>query len=77
MARNVSVSDDVYELLRRGKLPGESFSDLIRRGLKRSARLSDIKGSRTINKSDWIRVQKHIRESEEVTRKKLGRMFRC
>jgi len=76
MAKNIAVSDDVYELLQRGKLPGESFSDVIRRGLKRSTRLGDIKGSRTISRDDWIRVQRSIRESEEITQKKLDRMFR-
>ncbi|TLX99763.1 MAG: PIN domain-containing protein [Thaumarchaeota archaeon] len=34
MARTIAVSDDVYELLKKFKLPGESFSGVIRRGLK-------------------------------------------
>ena len=76
MAKNIAVSDDVYELLRKVKLPGESFSDVIRRGLKRGTRLSDIRGSRTISREDWLRVRKTIQESEAITQKKLGKMNR-
>ncbi|TMI59269.1 hypothetical protein E6H16_09160 [Candidatus Bathyarchaeota archaeon] len=75
MAKNIAVSDDVYELLRRVKLPGESFSDVIRRGLKHGTRLSDIRGSRTISKEDWAKVRRTIRDSEAVTQKKLEKMY--
>lgn len=74
MAKNIAVSDDVYDLLRRVKLPGESFSDVIRRGLGRGVKLTDILGSGTISKEDWQRVRKTIRESEEITRRKLERL---
>ncbi len=75
MAKNIAVSDDVYELLRKVKLPGESFSDVIRRGLKQGTRLSDIRGSGTISKGDWLKVRKTIRESEAITQRKLEKMF--
>ncbi len=74
MGKNIVVSDDVYELLRKVKLPGESFSDVIRRGLKQGTRLSDIRGSKTISKEDWLSVHKTIRESEAITSRKLGKM---
>ena len=75
MAKTIAISDDVYELLRKVKLPGESFSDVIRRSFNRGVKLTDIYGSGTLSKADWIRVQKTIRESEEITRRKLTRMF--
>jgi predicted CopG family antitoxin len=75
MAKTIAVSNEVYELLRKVKLPGESFSDVIRRGLGQGVKLTDIYGSGTISKADWVRVRKTIRESEEITRRKLGRMF--
>ncbi len=75
MAKNIAVSDDVYDLLRKVKLPGESFSDVIRRGLKEGARLSDIRGSRTISREDWVKVRKTIRESETIGQKKLEKML--
>ena len=75
MAKTIAVSDDVYELLRKVKLPGESFSDVIRRGLGHGVKLTDIYGSGTISKANWIRVRKTIRDSEEISRRKLDRMF--
>ncbi len=72
MAKKISVSDDVYELLRKIRLPGESFSDVIHRCLKQGMRLSDIKGSRTISREDWVKTRKKIRESEAITQRKLG-----
>ncbi len=74
MAKTIAVSDDVYQLLRKVKLPGESFSDVIRRGLGRGVKLTDIFGSRTISKEDWQKVRKTIRESEEISRRKLERL---
>ena len=75
MAKTIAISDEVYELLRKVKLPGESFSDVIRRGFNRGVKLTDIYGSGTISKADWIRVQKTIRESEELTQRMLNRTF--
>lgn len=75
MAKTIAVSDDVYQLLRKVKLPGESFSDVIRRGLGHGVKLTDIYGSGTISKADWARVRKTIRESEMITRRKLDKMF--
>lgn len=75
MAKNIAVSNDVYELLRKVKLPGESFSDVIRRQFKQGARLSDIRGSSIISKQDWLKVRKTIRESELITQKKLEKMY--
>jgi predicted CopG family antitoxin len=68
VAKTIAVSNEVYKLLKRSKLPGESFSDVIMRGL-RKATILEIKGSGTISRSEWGRAGKEIavaeRESEE------------
>ncbi len=56
MAKTIAVSDDIYESLSKLKLPDESFSDVIRKSIKKGVRLSDIAGSRTITKEDWQKV---------------------
>lgn len=71
MAKTIAISDDVYQLLSRAKLPGESFSDVIRRGMKRPIKLSDIAGSKTLSKEDWQRAQAVIRSAEAETRRRL------
>lgn len=64
MAKNIAVSDEVYELLSRLKLPDESFSDTIRR-LAKKPRLSEIAGSKTITKEQWTRVGEAFKRQEE------------
>jgi predicted CopG family antitoxin len=45
-SKNISITEDVYEMLSRLKLEGESFSEAIRR-LARRSRLSECAGSWT------------------------------
>lgn len=74
MAKTIAVSDDVYELLVKSKLPNESFSDVIRRSLKKGMRLSDIVGSHTVGKEEWEKVVKAFEAQQgmnEEKRKKL------
>lgn len=76
MAKTIAVSDDVYELLVKAKLPNESFSDVIRRSIKKGMRLSDIAGSKTISENDWKKVLKAFepqKRADEEKRKKLLR----
>ncbi len=74
MAKTIAVSDDVYELLLKAKLPNESFSDVIRRSIKKGMKLTDIAGSKTISKEDWEKVLKAFepqRKADEGKRRKL------
>ena len=75
MAKTIAVSDDVYELLVKAKLPNESFSDVIRRSIKKGMKISDIAGSKTISEEDWKKVleafQPQVKIDEEKRRKLL------
>lgn len=53
MARTIMVSDEVYEMLKKMKLPGESFSDVIKRLIKRRGSLLDIAGAGTVTEEGW------------------------
>ena len=64
MAKNIAVSDDVYALLSRLKLPNESFSDVIKRFAKKP-RLSEIAGSKTLTKEQWAKVREIFKRQEE------------
>ena len=64
MAKNIAVSDDVYKLLSSLKLSGESFSDTIRR-LARTPRLSEITGTKTVTKEQWLSVEAVFKKQEE------------
>jgi len=72
MAKTIAVSDEVYGLLSKLKLPGESFSDVIKRVIKRGGKLMDIAGNQTISKEEWalIESQYAIVKESEIDRKK-------
>jgi len=70
LARTIAISDDVYELLKKSKLPNESFSAVIRRSLKRG-KLSEIAGSHTLSTSDWREVKRLLLESDTRSRRKI------
>ena len=74
MAHNISVSEEVYELLRRSKLPGESFSAVIKRNMKRE-RLADIAGTAILTPADWATTKKTVAEDGELTDSKLAQLF--
>ena len=77
MAKTIAVSNEVYELLLKSKLHNESFSETIRRALKKGMRLSDIAGSRTVTKEDWEKVTKAFelqrKLDEERTKRLMGK----
>ena len=70
MARTIAISDEVYELLKRSKLPGESFSTVIKRSL-RKRRISDAAGSGTLSRDDWAKAREVLGEAEQMTSRKL------
>ncbi len=71
MAKTIAISDDVYQLLTKAKLPGESFSDVIRRGMKRGVKLYEVWGSGTLTEEDWQKTKKLIKEAEAVTNRRI------
>lgn len=73
MARTIAISDEVYELLKRSKLPGESFSTVIKRNLHKR-KLSEIAGRGTLSKEDWERTKESLAKAEKITAQKLSRM---
>ena len=54
MARSLPVSEDVYEMVSRARLEGESFSDVIRR-LFASQKIGDI--PKIFDEKEWEKVK--------------------
>jgi len=76
VAKTIAVADDVYESLSKLKLPEESFSDIIRKSLKKGIRLSDIAGSRTITKEDWQKVIQAFGEQRALDEERKRRLMK-
>jgi len=70
MTKRITISDDVYELLVKAKLPNESFSDVIRRSIKKGMKISDIAGSKTISEEDWKKALKAFKPHGKPTMKR-------
>lgn len=72
MAKNVSLSDDVYETLFLLKKKNESFSDVIRRLLPPKGMLHDLAGRKTFSYEEWETVSKafQTQQSHDNERKK-------
>jgi len=63
MAKTIAVSDDVYEMLSKAKMKGESFSDVIKRLLKRQKK-SDI--PKIIDDSEAGKIKELIERQKDV-----------
>jgi len=77
MARTTMVSDEVYEMLKKMKLPGESFSDVIKRLLKRKGNLLDIAGSGTITDEGWRMLIEYKKEMTRADFEKFKRILKA
>ena len=75
MTKAIAVSDDVYELLSKIKLPEESFSDVIRRSLRRG-KLSEIAGSKTISKEEWEKMSRAFETQRRLDEERKRRLTR-
>ena len=57
MAKNIAISDDIYQALSRIKRPNESFSEVICRLLPGKSMLQDLIGRKTFTQEEWSDVK--------------------
>ena len=70
MSKNISISDDVYERLRREK-DGRSFSEVIAEQLDEAASLSDVTGQQVLPDDAAEGIKTDVREMSEGTLERL------
>lgn len=73
MARTISISDDVYEWLKRKK-GDKSFSELIRDELIKETDLKELEGIGF--SKDWKDAEKEIKEASEKNWKSIEETFK-
>lgn len=64
MAKNIVISEELYELLSKLKREGESLNDVIMRSVKYSTSIQDIAGTKIIPKKDWEKLKAIFQEKE-------------
>lgn len=70
MSRNISISDDVYHLLKREK--GErSFSEVIEETFEERGNLSDVAGEKVLDRGTHSEVKEEIRKGSKGTIERL------
>ena len=69
MSKNISISDEVYEKLEREK-DGKSFSDLIDEKIDSGGNISEVAGSKVLDRETMKNVKDEIREVKETSRRK-------
>lgn len=70
MSKNISVSDDVYEALKRRKR-GRSFSETIREAVEASGGLSDVVGQGVLSDEDLETARGELQRLSRGTLKRL------
>ena len=70
MAKTIAISDEVYEMLSKAKMKGESFSDVIKRLLKRQ-KISDI--PKILNEEEAETIMRLIEMQKEADIERVRR----
>jgi len=65
MVKTISVSDEVYEKLKKMKLEGESFSDVINRLIERRTKISDIAEMNILTEEEAKKIEELLKKIRE------------
>lgn len=66
MAKNIAISDDIYQSLSKIKRANESFSDVIRRLLPGKSMLQDLIGRKTFTQDEWSDVKQAFGSQKQL-----------
>jgi predicted CopG family antitoxin len=70
MSKNISVSDEVYELLKREK-GDRSFSEVIQEKVEARGKITDVAGTGVLDEETYREVKEDIRELSQGTGERL------
>jgi predicted CopG family antitoxin len=69
MSKNISISDEVYEKLKSEKKE-RSFSEVIEEKIDSGGNISEVAGSKVLDRETMKDVKDEIREVKETSRRK-------
>lgn len=74
--KTISIMDDAYDLLRSGKRPGESFSDVIRKNFARKRDIMEFAGAwKNLGDKEAGRVKDAVAELRTRSTKELMKNY--
>jgi len=65
VVKTISISDEVYEKLKKMKLEGESFSDVINRLIERRTKISDIAEMNILTEEEAKKIEELLKKLRE------------
>jgi len=65
MVKTISISDEVYKKLKKMKLEGESFSDVINRLIERRTKISDIAEMNILTEEEAKKIEELLKKFRE------------
>jgi len=71
MSKNISVLDEVYELLE-GEKRERSFSEVIEEKVETGGRIEDVVGAEVLDEETYREAREDIRELSRETGERLG-----
>ncbi|MBU0756729.1 MAG: antitoxin VapB family protein [Nanoarchaeota archaeon] len=74
MTKVISLSDDAYELLKSLKEEGESFSDVVRKTIKKNS-LADCGGLLKEDSKEWGKISKELLEERRKSKPRVLKEF--
>jgi len=70
-SKTIALDPEAYDLLRRQKVEGESFSDVVRRLSRKRRSFLDFAGAwKDVPKKDLDRIREFLRSGRELERKR-------
>ena len=70
MSKTISISDTVYEMLKKEK-DGKSFSEVIAEKIESGSKLEEVAGAKTLEQNTLEEVKEDIRKGSEATEKRV------
>lgn len=70
MSKTISISDSVYEMLKKEK-DGKSFSEVIAEKIESGSSLEEVAGAKTLKRDTLEEVKEDIEKGSKATEKRI------
>ncbi len=75
--KTVALDTEAYDLLRRKKRDGETFSDVVKRLVRKPRSLLEFAGAwKDVPEEDLAQIRGFLRKGRELDRKRMARLLR-